>query len=234
MLQYDDWRRKDRSQINIDRVRVATKTRDISMTVMMMFSMNRSCGQSSLDLQSYLFLIFGGHNSLLWGQWCPCFVLLGTFSLGFKAGVDPSFACFVTCVQWILQIHLTCDTCWPLGSQHGSRVINILWFAKVLLPTIKASCTLTTLCGSMWMEKWYYFTLIIVKCSKRMSHSSDQLQVEIWINIKRHETESLSNTKNHSKVSVYIKYHHGHQVYPIYMVYLTILTSRDINYLCRF
>ena len=41
--------------------------------------------------------------------------------LSFKARVDPSLACFLACVQWIPEIHLWCDTCWPLGSQHGSQ-----------------------------------------------------------------------------------------------------------------
>ena len=30
---------------------------------------------------------------------------------GFKARVDPSLACFLACVQWILKIDHRCDTC---------------------------------------------------------------------------------------------------------------------------
>ena len=60
-------------------------------------------------------------SSFLWGHWYPCFGLLVTSPLGFKARVDPSHACFVTCVQWIPEIHLWCNTCWPLGGQHGSQ-----------------------------------------------------------------------------------------------------------------
>ena len=36
----------------------------------------------------------------------------------------PSLACFAACVQWIPQNHLWCNTCWPLGSQHGSQTIS--------------------------------------------------------------------------------------------------------------
>ena len=32
---------------------------------------------------------FGGHKSFLWGHWYPCFGLLVTSALGFKAGVVP-------------------------------------------------------------------------------------------------------------------------------------------------
>ena len=36
----------------------------------------------------------------------PCFRLLVTLTLSFKARVDPLLLCFVTCAQWVLQIHL--------------------------------------------------------------------------------------------------------------------------------
>ena len=77
-----------------------------------------------LHYHLYLFLfllIFGVHESFLWGHWYPCFGLLVTSPLGFKARVDPLLACFLTCAQRIPEIHLWCDTCWPLGGQHGSR-----------------------------------------------------------------------------------------------------------------
>ena len=41
-----------------------------------------------------------------------------TSALGFKAMVNPLFACFTTCLQFIPQSHLKCDTCWLLGVQH--------------------------------------------------------------------------------------------------------------------
>ena len=42
-------------------------------------------------------------------------------TLGFKARVDPLHMCFLACAQWLPQIHLWCDTCQPLGGQHGSQ-----------------------------------------------------------------------------------------------------------------
>ena len=38
----------------------------------------------------------------------------------FKAEVDSSLVCFSACMQWIPQIHLWCNTCWALCSNHGS------------------------------------------------------------------------------------------------------------------
>ena len=42
-----------------------------------------------------------------------------------KPECTPSLACFVTHTQQNPQIHLWCDTCWPLGSQHCSWAIPI-------------------------------------------------------------------------------------------------------------
>ena len=75
---------------------------------------------NSIDLYSS-FAFFGGHESFLWGHWYPCFGLLVISAPYFKTRVDPSLTCFVACVQWIPRIYLWCDTCWPLGSQHGSQ-----------------------------------------------------------------------------------------------------------------
>ena len=57
-----------------------------------------------------------------------------------KARVDLSFAFFVTCMQWIPQIHLWCDTCWPLGSQHGSLAFLTHVLANIS-PRIGRACT---------------------------------------------------------------------------------------------
>ena len=54
------------------------------------------------------FLNIGGHRYFLWDHCYPCFGLL---VLDFKARVDLSLACFVTCMQWIIQIHLWCNAC---------------------------------------------------------------------------------------------------------------------------
>ena len=65
--------------------------------------------------------IFAGRESFSWGHWYPCFGLLMTSPLGFKARVDLSLACFVACVSWIPEIHLWCNTCLLYRGQHGGR-----------------------------------------------------------------------------------------------------------------
>ena len=64
----------------------------------------------------------------MWENRYLCFGLLVPSALDFKARVDPLLVCFITCVQWIPQIQLWCDTCWSLGGRHGSvtRLNHIL------------------------------------------------------------------------------------------------------------
>ena len=65
----------------------------------------------------FLNKFFGGHDSFLWGHWYPCSGLLVTSHLGFKARVGS-----LICTWWrgtfytFPEIHLWCNTCWPLGS----------------------------------------------------------------------------------------------------------------------
>ena len=66
--------------------------------------------------------LFGGYQSFLWGHWYSHFGLLHWFS---KPGWISLLACFITCMQQNPQIHLWCDTCWPLDGQHGSWAIPI-------------------------------------------------------------------------------------------------------------
>ena len=59
-----------------------------------------------------LFLKNGEHSLVNFvGHWYTCVGLLMTSVLCVKARVDPSLACIVTCMQWILQVHLWCNTC---------------------------------------------------------------------------------------------------------------------------
>ena len=51
----------------------------------------------------------------------PCFRLLVTSAMGYKARMESLLLCFLTCAQWIPQIHPFCDTCWLYSCQHGSR-----------------------------------------------------------------------------------------------------------------
>ena len=66
----------------------------------------------------------------------PVFGLLVMSPLGFKVRVDPSLACFITCMQQVPQIHFWCDTCWPLDevAEEGCQdsigrliCLSVLW-----------------------------------------------------------------------------------------------------------
>ena len=62
------------------------------------------------------------HESFLWGYWYPSFGLLVMSPLGFKARVGSFIHTWQRCMCYVCpEIHLCCDTCQPLGSQHGSR-----------------------------------------------------------------------------------------------------------------
>ena len=78
---------------------------------------------------------FGGHKSFFVRSLMPYFRRLVTSALGFKGRVDLSLASFLTCMQWIPQIHLWCNTCWPLSGQHGSW----FFFIHVLADYISTS-----------------------------------------------------------------------------------------------
>ena len=67
-------------------------------------------------------MFFGGHKCFLWSHWFPCFGLLVTSPLGFKARVGS-----LTCGCYTFpEIHLWCYTNWPLGGQHGSWAVTYL------------------------------------------------------------------------------------------------------------
>ena len=84
-----------------------------------------------LHFQNSLFLIVGRRQSFNMRPLIPLFVgLLMTSALGFKATVEPLFLSLLTCMQWIPQIHLWCDTCYPLDGQHGGRVFLIHTLAQ--------------------------------------------------------------------------------------------------------
>ena len=67
---------------------------------------------------------------VVWGHWYPCFGLLVTSPLGFIARVGSLTRAWQRYVCYTFpEIHLWCDTCWPLSSQHGSWAISstYLW-----------------------------------------------------------------------------------------------------------
>ena len=59
-------------------------------------------------------------HALLWHHWYPCFEFLVTSPLGFKPRVG-SLTCTLQSYTWYMfpEIHLWCNTCWPLDGQHG-------------------------------------------------------------------------------------------------------------------
>ena len=59
----------------------------------------------------------------------PLFWSSGDICPGFQVMANPSLICFLTCVQWIPQINLWCNTCWPLDGQHGSWAFLIQYFS---------------------------------------------------------------------------------------------------------
>ena len=66
---------------------------------------------------------FGGHQSFLWGHWYPCFGLLVTSWLGFKARVGP-LACMLCCLCFMDSSDSPLvNTCWLLGNQHDGWAI---------------------------------------------------------------------------------------------------------------
>ena len=62
------------------------------------------------------FFKFWRTSVLFWGYWYSWFGLPVMSALRVQATAHPL-------LRWISQIHLWCDTCWPLGNQHGRKVI---------------------------------------------------------------------------------------------------------------
>ena len=57
----------------------------------------------------------------MWGHWYSCFVLLVTSSISFKTRVGRLIHTWWIHMCYLFpEIHLWCDTCWPLAGQHCS------------------------------------------------------------------------------------------------------------------
>ena len=68
--------------------------------------------------------MFGGHKAFLWSHWYPWFGLLLTSPWGFKARGGSLILTWQRCICYKFpEIHLWCDTCRPLDSQHVSWAI---------------------------------------------------------------------------------------------------------------
>ena len=71
---------------------------------------------------NFLKKIFWGRKSFLCGHWYPYFGLLVMSLLGFKGRVGSLIWTWWRHVWYMFpEIHLWCDTCWPLDGQHSSR-----------------------------------------------------------------------------------------------------------------
>ena len=104
--------------------------------------------------------------------------------LSWSTGVDPSLACFITCMHWIPQIHLWCDTYWPLGVQHGScTILSTYLHASIQAlvghePGIKRDVRRTTLWAMPdWLWNEMKFFLLFFSWNLALS----RIQIKIWI-----------------------------------------------------
>ena len=79
--------------------------------------------------QFFKMFIFWRTLVLLWGHWYPCFGLLVTSVLGFKARASSFINTWWKCM--LPEIYLWCNTWRPLGSQHGSRSIVIPTYLQI-------------------------------------------------------------------------------------------------------
>ena len=91
---------------------------------------------------------------LLWGHWYPCFGLMVTSSLDFKARVGRIICTWWSCMWCIFpEIHLWCHTCPPLASQHGSRWLFPTYVAQGILSLSECGNPVISL-----FAKWIYRT----------------------------------------------------------------------------
>ena len=75
-------------------------------------------------METFFKIVFGGHNFFLCGHWYPCFGLLVTSPPGFKASVGSLIHAWQRHMCYMFsQIHLWCNTYWPLGSQPGVQAV---------------------------------------------------------------------------------------------------------------
>ena len=75
---------------------------------------------------------FGGHKSFYGATDTPVLDFWWHLFWVTKSGWIPLLACFVTCMQWIPQIYLWCDTYWPLSGQHGTWAISSMhWHTSI-------------------------------------------------------------------------------------------------------
>ena len=66
-------------------------------------------------------------DPFLWDQWHPVLDFRWHLSWVSTPKWIPLLVCFIAYVQWIPQIRLWCDTCWPLGGHHWTLIFLLLF-----------------------------------------------------------------------------------------------------------
>ena len=124
-----------------------------------------------LDVLLKCIFNFGGHHSFLWVHWYNCFKILVMSTLSSKPGWNILLECIIVCSQWIPQIHLWFDTCWPHGSQHGGWVISLHTYKYWWDWSPGSSTTLLRVPHSVWQYRrfleWNIFTFLIILICKK-------------------------------------------------------------------
>ena len=118
-----------------------------------------------------------GLKYFLWGHWYVYFRLLVTSPLGFKGKVD-SLACMF--YRMPPQIDLWCDTCWPLGGQHGSRTIWSTYLHRYWVVGISDNLLITGECVTLITTSYR-----LIRCTVISSCPSKQVTVVSWFPLYR-------------------------------------------------
>ena len=127
----------------------------------------------------FSFKEFGGHQSFLWGRWCPCFGLLVMSVLGAKVRV-PLLWCFFAYVHWInsplvwhlltfcSMLSMAAKPIWYTCLQTlAAFAPGIEWAAshcKLWSTIIQHSGTLNFAFVSVWVDPYDLFTLDVCVC----------------------------------------------------------------------
>ena len=83
-------------------------------------SVNKRFDKNNLNIcQFFFFLNFWRTHILFVGPLIPLFRTSGDICPGFQS--QGGLTCMLSYLRAIPQIHLWCNTCWPLDGQHGSR-----------------------------------------------------------------------------------------------------------------
>ena len=107
---------------------------------------------------------FRGHTSFWWGHWYPCFGMLVTSALGFKARVD--ITCTLSCLCTSPQIHLWWQAWWSVAFptcafQQRHRAQMLYPFGNMKFMMHQAECLLP----QYWLQIWSNFNWFYGRCT---------------------------------------------------------------------